>query len=222
MRWQSGLRECVKWMEEIEVTQRQHYDFVMRLREDTYVFSKFYLSPKGYANKLSSLGMNGYGGINDHNLIVDRIHADKMFRGMTEDYYFQTGEHSSHGYFWGTPENLIKRMTMFYGVETSLKSICLFPFATIFARINHTHFDMRAYGNNGIHKRFLEKCKKRIKFSTIIITVFLHLRHGFRCTTIGKPRQGTFNLSRNFAPLLEPDLSVAEIQASIKLPNRSS
>jgi hypothetical protein len=80
MIWQSGLRECVRWMQAVEVASRTFFDFVMRLREDTFVFKKFYFYPSGYKSKLVSLASKGWGGVNDHNLIIDRAHADNLFR----------------------------------------------------------------------------------------------------------------------------------------------
>ena len=50
------------------------------MREDTYIYDKFYFYPQSYKNKLSTLKINVNNGLNDHTLIVDRIYADKMFR----------------------------------------------------------------------------------------------------------------------------------------------
>lgn len=182
MRWQAGLRECVRWIQDIEITKRKHYDFVMRLREDTYVFDQFYFYPFGYLNKLISLDMNGWGGINDHNLIIDRLHVDRMFRGFAEDYYFQEGDFSSHGDFWGTPEQLIEKMAKFYKIDVVLKPICLFPFVTIHSRKNDTLFSLKAFSNLNILKRFTTTCR-----------------------TNGKK----VNITSDTAPLLDPDFSLA-------------
>jgi len=50
------------------------------MRDDTYVFRPFDFRPNDYYQRLSSLFVGGYGGVNDHNLIVDREFADKIFR----------------------------------------------------------------------------------------------------------------------------------------------
>merc|ERR1719224_426191 len=100
MRWQGGLRECVKWMQNVEVENRKHFDFVMRLREDTYVISKYYMFTRSYINRINTLKEDNFGGLNDHDIIIDRKYADVMFRGLTEDYYFQEGKNSSHGERW--------------------------------------------------------------------------------------------------------------------------
>ena len=45
-----------------------------------------------------------FGGINDHNFVVDRLWLDDLYRGLTEDYYFHSSlEHEP----WGNPEHHI-------------------------------------------------------------------------------------------------------------------
>lgn len=140
MRWQGGLRECVKWMQATEVENRKHFDFVMRLREDTYVISKFYMFIRGYRNRIITLKEDNFGGLNDHDIIIDRKYADTMFRGLVEDYYFQEARNSSHGVQWGNPESLLKRMANYYSIDSAEKSICLFPFMPINGHLNASHF----------------------------------------------------------------------------------
>lgn len=43
MRWMNGLRDCIKWVQNMEVVQRYHYDIVVRLRDDSYVSSNISL-----------------------------------------------------------------------------------------------------------------------------------------------------------------------------------
>ena len=142
MRWQGGLRECVKWMQNVEVENRKHFDFVMRLREDTYVISKYYMFTRSYINRINTLKEDNFGGLNDHDMIIDRKYADVMFRGLTEDYYFQEGKNSSHGKRWGNPEWLLKRMANYYSIDSVEKSICLFPFMPINGHLNIPHFSV--------------------------------------------------------------------------------
>lgn len=137
MRQQASLRECFKWVQDVEHSRRHFYDYVVRMREDTYVFAPFAMSTKDYVNSIVVQEPNGWGGLNDHNVIIDRKFADLIFRGLVEDYYF--GDHSSlnHGSdWWGGPEILLLRMSTFYGVQVKKKSICLLPFAPIDGRIS--------------------------------------------------------------------------------------
>lgn len=139
MRWQAGLRECVKWMQAVEYDGRHFYDFVMRLREDTLVFAPFIMYVSGYINSIAVSASNGWYGLNDHDIMIDRKFADLLFRGLAEDYYFQEGQFSSHesiSKWWDGPEILLLRMSTFYGVNVEKKSICLFPFAPIDGRLS--------------------------------------------------------------------------------------
>ena len=179
MRWQSGLRECMKWVQHTEVEQGRHYDFVMRyyillvvilivfalnictlyherLREDSFIFDKMVFDAQLFSKKLVSLDINTWRGINDHNIIVDRSYADSIFRGLSEDYYFNI---ASHGEFWNNPESLLRNMTRYYGVESLPVSVCLFPILTIYKRHDSISWNLRkASSNKGVVKAFALKC----------------------------------------------------------------
>ena len=50
-----------------------------------------------------------FGGINDHNFVVDRLWLDDLYRGLTEDYYFNSSlEHEP----WGNPEHHILQVSI--------------------------------------------------------------------------------------------------------------
>ena len=158
MRWQSGLRECMRWIDEVEVEKRIFFDYVIRLREDSFIFRPFYLKPYIYERfPLSSLGVNGMGGINDHTLIVARKFADSLLRGLSEDYYFNLKK--SRGSYWLNPETLIRRMASFYGASVKLFSVCEFPFISIHKRENQTHWNFAGDpANNKIRNSYTLKC----------------------------------------------------------------
>ena len=154
MRWQANLRECMKWVQAIELDEHMFFDHVMRVREDTYIFAKFILYTSSFQDSIVSLAANDYEGMNDHDFIVDRKFADVMFRGVAEDYYFQEGLNSSHGEHWGSPELLLHRMAEFYNVRVKKKSLCIFPCVAIYRRTNFTHF----YFNKDIIQKFRTDC----------------------------------------------------------------
>ena len=76
----------------------------MRLRDDSYAFGPWILDSKKYKNTLTSLDYGSYRGINDHNFVVDRKWLDDLFRGLTEDYYFN---HSKIEIPWMNAEHRI-------------------------------------------------------------------------------------------------------------------
>lgn len=162
MRWQANMRECMKWVQAIEVDEQMFFDYVMRVREDTYIFAKFILYTSSFQDSIVSLSGNDYAGMNDHDFIVDRKFADVIFRGIVEDYYFQEGLNSSHGEHWGAPELLLYRMAMFYNAHVKKKSVCIFPVVPIFRRTNFTHF----YFNKDIIKQFRTDCSE-MKITTV-------------------------------------------------------
>ena len=88
MRWMSGLRDCVKWVQATEHHQGWFYDLVVRLRDDTYVFGPWLLTPEKYKGAFVTAQIASNFGVNDHNFVVDRYWADPVLRGLTEDYYF--------------------------------------------------------------------------------------------------------------------------------------
>ena len=90
----------------------------MRLRDDSYAFGPWILDSKKYKNTLTSLDYGSYRGINDHNFVVDRKWLDDLFRGLTEDYYFN---HSKIEIPWMNAEHRILQVRR-----------CLFNFIFLF------------------------------------------------------------------------------------------
>ena len=106
----------------------------------------------------------GYGGINDHTMIVDREYVDSLFRGLIEDYYLDI---SSHGDFWCNPETLLRRMAVYYGVKIVLVSLCNFPFIPIFKRQNDTHWNFWGnLKNKQTYTTYQKKCFTNTTLST--------------------------------------------------------
>lgn len=152
MRWLGGLRECVKWMQQEEFEQKLFYDLVVRLRDDTLAFGPWKLSYEKHRNKLSSLRTGSYRGVNDHNFIIDRKYADIMFRGFTEDYYFNK---SQANVAWGNPEHRIYQLAEAYHVNIRNESICEQPLISLRGKVNNTHWMLHSvYADN-----FLKECQ---------------------------------------------------------------
>lgn len=132
MRWMNGLRDCVRWVMDTEQQQGWHYDLVVRLRDDTYALDKWMLD-KSYMNSLTSSSSGSFKGINDHNFVVDRKWADVLFRGFTEDYYFNS---TLEKVMWGNPENRILTMADSYAIPVKGKNICQQPLIPLRGLVN--------------------------------------------------------------------------------------
>jgi hypothetical protein len=101
MRWMSGLRQCVKWVQDTEYQQKWFYDVVVRLRDDSYAFGNWILDQETYRQSFVSADLMMSFGLNDRTFTVDRYWADKILRGIVEDYYFNE---TLDGYAWTNPE----------------------------------------------------------------------------------------------------------------------
>lgn len=136
MRWMAGLRDCVRWVMDTEQQQGWHYDFVVRLRDDTYALGPW-LIDGSYRGALTSSSSGNFEGINDHNFVVDRFWADTMFRGLTEDYYFNSSLEKT---MWNNPENRIRTLADAYHIPVRGKNICRQPLIPLRGLINATYW----------------------------------------------------------------------------------
>ena len=161
-----GLRDCVKWMQGAEQEQGYFYDLVVRLRDDTFAFADWIfdstemknaltrftcttlthphillLKPTNTSSNLTyppiSADLGSYRGINDHNLVLDRKWADVLFRGLTEDYYFNK---SNRHVMWGNPEHHIYQVSTAYHVNIRTATMCKQPLIPLRANQNSTHW----------------------------------------------------------------------------------
>ena len=138
MRWLAGLRECTKWVQAVEYHQKWFYTTVVRLRDDTYAFAPWLLTPpEKYKNGFVSAGFGSNFGVNDRNFAVDRKFADSLFRGITEDYYFNE---TLDLYSWGNPERRIYKVAESKGIELRNTSICEQPLLPLRGKHNKTHW----------------------------------------------------------------------------------
>ena len=138
MRWMAGLRECARWVMAAELDQKWFYDVVVRLREDTFAFGPWLLSPPGlYRGALSSMSMGNFGGVNDHNFVIDRLWLDDLYRGLTEDYYFNsTLEHEP----WGNPEHHIYQLAEAYNIPLRSMGVCEQPLIPLRGLVNESYW----------------------------------------------------------------------------------
>jgi len=136
MRWMAGLRDCVKWVQIIEESQGWFYDIVIRLRDDTYAMGPWIIDDS-YKKRLTSAKTGAYHGINDHNFAIDREWADTLFRGLTEDYYFNS---TLEKVPWGNPEHRIYELATSYNIPLASKTICEQPLMPLRGLVNSSYW----------------------------------------------------------------------------------
>ena len=126
-----------------ELDQKWFYDVVVRLREDTFAFGPWLLSPPElYRGGLSSMSMGNFGGVNDHNFVVDRLWLDDLYRGLTEDYYFNSSlEHEP----WGNPEHHIYQVATAYQIPLLNVGVCEQPLIPLRGLVNKTHWHVHPF-----------------------------------------------------------------------------
>lgn len=139
MRWLSTLRECVKWIQQVEHSQKWFFDIVVRIRDDSYIFGPWLFSREKYKNSLVSADFNQNFGINDHNFAVDRYWADSLLRGVTEDYYFNE---TLDGFKWVNPERRIYKVATSLNIPLKNATLCELPAVPLRGRFNKTHWRM--------------------------------------------------------------------------------
>ena len=89
----TGLRDCVKWTQQVEQEQGFFYDLVVKLREDTLAFDNWIFFKGQLQGVLTSAYIGAYRGVNDHNLVLDRKYAgiltmDDMLTVISIYFYF--------------------------------------------------------------------------------------------------------------------------------------
>ena len=165
MRWLSGLRECTKWVQHTELQQKWFYTNVVRLRDDTYAFAPWLLSPtEKYLGGFVSAGFGSNFGINDRNFVVDRKFADSLFRGVTEDYYFNE---TLDLFSWNNPERRIYKVAETKGIELRNTTICEQPLLPLRGKLNKTHWRTHVPYAEQMHaactgRFFLERRTRRL------------------------------------------------------------
>ena len=137
MRWLNGLRDCVRWLQQIEVNESFFYDIVIRLRDDSFAILPWLIDYHIYKNNLVSTKIGSHFGINDHDFVIDRKYADTLLRGITEDYYFNS---TLDMYIWGNPEHRIYKVAESYNIPMIVTSFCEHPMIPLRGKFNKTHW----------------------------------------------------------------------------------
>ena len=70
-------------------------------------------------------------------MVLDRKWADVLFRGLTEDYYFNK---SNRHVMWGNPEHHIYQVSTAYHVNIRTATMCKQPLIPLRANQNSTHW----------------------------------------------------------------------------------
>ena len=138
MRWMSTLRECVKWVQAEEYKQRRFVNYIVRLRDDSYALAPWVFAPiSRYKNNLVSANIGSHHGVNDHNFVIDRRWSDVLYRGITEDYYFND---TLDRFIWLNPEHRIFKIAQSYGINVTLNKVCEQPLLPLRGFENATHW----------------------------------------------------------------------------------
>ena len=136
LRWMAGLRECTRWLQVQEYKQKWFYDIVVRLRDDSYAMGPWKFNEL-YRGVLMSTKTGTYEGINDHNFAVDRFWAENLFRGLSEDYYFNGTLYKA---FWGNPEHRIHMIATAYNIPLRYTNICEQPLIPLRGLVNSSYW----------------------------------------------------------------------------------
>jgi len=154
MRWLGGLRDCVKWTMQKEYEVRDFYDVIVRLRDDTLAFGKWKFYRERYMGALTSARVGSFRGVNDHNFVIDRKWGDSLFRGFTEDYYFNN---TFEKVMWGNPEHRIAQMADAQKVPIKNMTVCEEPLIPLRGRHNDTHWLL----HNSYRDNLVAECGNR-------------------------------------------------------------
>ena len=134
---QSYFSHVVRWVQEKENELKIFYDLVVRFRDDTYAFGPWIIDST-YLNYVTSLDFGSFRGINDHNIVIDRIWLDDLFRGLIEDYYFN---HTKNEPRWDNAEQRIFQVCTLTHTHTST---CIYIYI-------HTHIYICIYTYKHTH-----------------------------------------------------------------------
>lgn len=154
MRTFNGIRDCSKWIQEVEYDQKYFYDLVVRMRDDTLALDTWTIDHT-YMNIATFAKSGSADGLNDHNYVIDRKYIE-VYRSFSEDYYFNK---TLNQVFWGNPEHRILQIIASYRIPVRTLEFCNFPL------INHRGMVVKdgTYSHWLLHyqylKVFINECK---------------------------------------------------------------
>jgi len=131
------MRRCMQMVQAAEVRERAHFDYVVRLRDDSILFDDWLLAPESYGEGLTDVEECSWGAVNDHTFVVGRRHADAMFRAPVEDYYLQNSVTKP---VFGTSEVMLLHVSLAHGVPIRTVPVCEMPLVPLRGLLNATHW----------------------------------------------------------------------------------
>jgi hypothetical protein len=132
----SSIRDCTIRAFDMETQEKRFYDFFLRLRDDSFVFSDWTLKPALYSNGVADIHPGSWDGLNDHTLVVARRWADHMFRGPVEEYYLKNLQD------FGNTEGVFLQIVEEYNITVTYLSICELPLVPLRGIANRTHWNL--------------------------------------------------------------------------------
>jgi hypothetical protein len=151
MRMFSVMRDGVRHIQETEVYLGRFYNLVVRIREDSFFYGSWLLDST-YLKSYSSLSVNSWHGVNDHDFAIDRRYVDRVIRGLIEDYFIDfenIGIHMKH-----STEIYIMDVLKLFRVEIRGLTVCELP-AVPLRGINGTQWQM--------HKKYIANIVEEVK-----------------------------------------------------------
>ena len=86
MRMLTVIRNGMRQVQEAEFQMGRFYSLVVRIRDDSYFYGPWLFTTE-YQDRFTSLIVNSFLGVNDHDFCISRSMADRFLRGLSEDYY---------------------------------------------------------------------------------------------------------------------------------------
>jgi len=119
---------------------------VVRVREDSFFYGPW-LIDSAYQDVFSSLDVNCFNGVNDHDFVIDRKFADRFLRGLSEEYFADWNgwgklmKHSTEVYMNSILDNLHMRKRKV--------NVCMLPSLPLRGLYNETHWALhRKYADS--------------------------------------------------------------------------
>lgn len=141
MRMFAFIRDSLRSMQEVELEKQKFYDLVVRIRDDSYFYGPWIFDPS-YLNYYSSLKINSWFGVNDHDFVLDRKYSDRYLRGLIEDYFIdfkKIGKVMKH-----STEIYMHRVLQLYKIKIRRLTVCELPSVPIRGVLNDTHWKVHS------------------------------------------------------------------------------
>ena len=141
MRMFAFIRDSIRSMQEVELEKQKFYDLIVRIRDDSYFYGVWTFD-RSYLNYFSSLKINSWFGVNDHDFALDRKYADRYLRGLIEDYFIdfrKVGKIMKH-----STEIYMYRVLQLYKIKIRRLQVCELPSVPFRGVLNETHWKIHS------------------------------------------------------------------------------